>query len=190
MSLPTPPTRFFFSQNPTDGSRWIVKVQPSSSLGRGNDRVELYYFGRAHTDCDIWVVFPALRILHTGDVFAVKAIPLIDANNGGSGVEYPRTIAKAAALPKIDTVITGHNKTALTIDDLKLYADFNREFVQVVQAAKKAGLTINDVVNSWKVPERFLKGGYMTPDEYQRLAGLSMSARLRANVEVIWNETK
>lgn len=160
------------------------------TIGKGDERVELYYFGRAHTGGDAWVVFPALRVLHTGDAFAIKAIPLIDANNGGSGVEYPQTIAKAAALPQIDTVITGHNRTALTMADLKLYADFNREFVQEVQAAKKAGRTINDVVNSWKVPERFLKGGYMSPDEYQRLAGLPMSARLRANVEVIWNETK
>jgi hypothetical protein len=74
--------------------------------------------------------------------------------------------------------------------DLKLYGDFNREFVEIVQAAKKGGHTIDDVVNSWKAPERFLKDGYMTPDEYRRLAGLPMSARLRANVEVIWNETK
>ena len=160
------------------------------TIGRGAERVELYYFGRAHTGGDTWVVFPALRVLHTGDVFAIKAIPIIDANNDGSGVEYPKTIAKAAALPNIDTVITGHNRTALTMADLKLYADFNREFVEIVQAAKKGGHTIDDVVNSWKAPERFLKDGYMTPDEYRRLAGLPMSARLRANIEVIWNETK
>jgi glyoxylase-like metal-dependent hydrolase (beta-lactamase superfamily II) len=160
------------------------------TIGRGAERVELYYFGRAHTGGDTWVVFPALRVMHTGDVFAIKAIPIIDANNDGSGVEYPKTIAKAAALPNIDTVITGHNRTALTMADLKLYADFNREFVEIVQAAKKGGHTIDDVVNSWKAPERFLKDGYMTPDEYRRLAGLPMSARLRSNIEVIWNETK
>lgn len=71
-----------------------------------------------------------------------------------------------------------------------MYADFTREFVQAVQAAKKAGQTIDDVVNGWKVPERFLKEGYMTPDEYQRLARQPMTARLRTNVEVVWNETK
>ncbi len=60
----------------------------------------------------------------------------------------------------------------------------------ITQAAKKAGRTIDDVVNSWKTPERFLKDGHMTPDEYQRLAGQPISARLRSNAEVIWNETK
>src|SRR5215475_12016150 len=150
------------------------------TLGRGNERVELYYFGRAHTGGDAWVVFPALGVLHSGDVFAIKSIPLIDANNGGSGVEYAQTIAKAAALPNIDTVITGHNQTTLTMADLKMYIDFNRDFVEMVKAAKKAGRTIDDVVNSWQVPERFLQNGYLTPDAYQRVAGKPMSERLRA----------
>jgi cyclase len=160
------------------------------TLGRGDERVELYYFGRAHTGGDAWVVFPALGVLHTGDVFAIKAIPIIDANNGGSGVEYAQTLAEAAALPNIDTVITGHNQTTLTMADLKMYMDFNREFVEIVKAAKKAGRTIDDIVNSWKVPERFLENGYLTPDAYHRIAGKPMSERLRANVEVVWKETK
>src|SRR5262249_16356480 len=109
------------------------------TLGRGDERVELYYFGHAHTGGDAWVVFPVLGVLHSGDVFAIKSIPLIDANNGGSGVEYAQTIAKAAALPNIDTIITGHSQTTMTMADLKLYIDFNREFVEMVKAAKKAG---------------------------------------------------
>jgi glyoxylase-like metal-dependent hydrolase (beta-lactamase superfamily II) len=164
------------------------------TLGGGDERIELYYFGRAHTGGDAWVVFPALRVLHTGDAFALKNLPLIDANNGGSGVEYPRTIVKVvAALKNIDTVITGHNPTTLTMADLKTYGDFTREFVQTVQAAKKAGRTIDDVVNLWKTPERFQKDGYLTPDEIQQLFRQSIAAqaaRLRANVEVVWNETK
>jgi hypothetical protein len=74
--------------------------------------------------------------------------------------------------------------------DLKTYGDFNREFMQAVQAARKTGQTIDDVVNRWRVPEKFLKDGYMSPDEYQRLARQPMATRLRANVEVVWNETK
>jgi len=160
------------------------------TVGSGNERIELHYFGRAHTGGDAWVVFPAVRALHTGDAFAIKGIPIIDANNGGSGIEYPQTLAKAALLPNIDTVITGHNQTTLTMADLKMYVDFNREFVETVQAAKKAGRTIDEVVNSWKVSERFLKNGYMTPEEYQRLARQPMALRVRANIEVVWNETK
>jgi glyoxylase-like metal-dependent hydrolase (beta-lactamase superfamily II) len=147
------------------------------TLGTGNDRVELHYFGRAHTSGDTFVVFPNLRVLHTGDVFPNKGIPIMDGNNGGSGVAYADTVAKAAALPNIDVVVTGHSPN-MTMADLKEYGEFNRDFVQAVQAAKKAGRTVDDVVNTWKVPERFK--GYTQP----------MPDRLRQNVEMVWSETK
>ena len=61
------------------------------TIGSGNDQVDLYYFGRGHTDGDTWVLFPAHRIVHAGDIFSGKNIPLLDANNGGSGVAIAHT---------------------------------------------------------------------------------------------------
>jgi glyoxylase-like metal-dependent hydrolase (beta-lactamase superfamily II) len=148
------------------------------TLGSGSDRIELHYFGRAHTNGDAFIVFPSLRILHTGDAFPNKGMPIMDLNNNGSGVEYADTIAKAAGLPNIDTVITGHNATTLNILDVKMYSEFIREFVNDVRAAKKGGRTIDDVARTWKVPGRFAAAGYAQPPE----------ARLRSNVEVVWKE--
>jgi glyoxylase-like metal-dependent hydrolase (beta-lactamase superfamily II) len=34
------------------------------TIGTGVDRIDLYYFGRGHTNGDTWVVFPALRAMH------------------------------------------------------------------------------------------------------------------------------
>jgi cyclase len=149
------------------------------TLGSGNDRVELHYFGRAHTGGDAFIVFPVARALHTGDAFPLKGVPIMDVNNGGSGVSYADTIAKAAALSNIDTVITGHASTTLTMADVKEFADFNRAFVEHVRAAKKAGQTV-DQAAGWKVPERFLKSGYAQP----------MPDAIRSNVQVVWNELK
>jgi len=60
------------------------------------------------------VVFPALRVVHAGDIFSGKNIPLLDANNGGSGVLSGDTLSKAArSLKNIDTVITGHSTGAM-----------------------------------------------------------------------------
>ena len=56
------------------------------TLNQGPDRVELYYFGPGHTNGDAIVVFPALRVAHTGDLFARAGTPLIDSKNGGSGI--------------------------------------------------------------------------------------------------------
>ena len=152
------------------------------TIGSGSDRIDLYYFGRAHTSGDAWVVFPAVRVLHAGDAFAGKGVPPLDANNGASGVEYPQTIARALeALTNVDTVITGHYHTTLTMADLRVYGDFIREFVDAVQGAKRAGRTIDDFVSAWRIPDRFLKEGYASTEHLRSI---------RSDVEVIWNETK
>ena len=67
------------------------------SLGSGKERIDLYYFGPGHTNGDAFVVFPSLRVLQTGDLFAWKDAPRIDRANGGSGLQYPQTLAKAVA---------------------------------------------------------------------------------------------
>src|SRR6201999_1167662 len=81
------------------------------TIGKGADQIDLLYFGRGHTNGDAWIVFPALRVMHAGDIFSGKNIPLLDGNNGGSGVEIGKTLANAAkyANNKVDTIITGHS---------------------------------------------------------------------------------
>ena len=72
-------------------------VQGQDDDRQGRRRIDLYYFGRGHTNGDAWVVFPALRFAHAGDIFAGKNLPLLDTNNGGSGVDIGNTLAKAHA---------------------------------------------------------------------------------------------
>ncbi len=48
-------------------------------MGSGKDQIDIYYFGRGHTDGDSFIVFPALRTMHVGDIFAWKALPYVDA---------------------------------------------------------------------------------------------------------------
>ena len=48
------------------------------TLFGGADAIDLYYFGRGHTDGDTWVVFRNARTLHTGDMFARKGLPFLD----------------------------------------------------------------------------------------------------------------
>ena len=148
------------------------------TLGSGNDRIDLYYFGRGHTNGDAWVVFPALKIAHAGDIFSGKNVPLLDAVNGGSGVEIGNTLAKAASgLGNVDGIITGHS-TVMTPAELREYSEFNKEFAAAVQAAKKAGRTVDEVAGSWTIPAKYQ--GYATP----------AAVRLKSNVQVVFDETK
>ena len=148
------------------------------SLGSGSDQVELYYFGRGHTDGDAWVVFPSLRVLHAGDIFSGKNLPFLDANNGGSGVAIGDTLQKAHdGIKNVDTIITGHSAQA-TWADLNEYAAFNREFLNDARAAKKAGKTVAEVAGTWKIPAKY--AGYTPPQP----------DRLRDNLQVVYDELK
>ncbi len=88
------------------------------TVGSGKDQIDLYYFGRGHTNGDTFIVFTALRTMHVGDMFAWKALPYVDPDNGGSVVEQAQSLAKAAAVPNVDTIINGHIPVG-TISDLK-----------------------------------------------------------------------
>jgi glyoxylase-like metal-dependent hydrolase (beta-lactamase superfamily II) len=126
------------------------------TLLSGNDRIELHYFGQAHTNGDAWVVFPALRVVHAGDAFAGKQVPLVDMGNGGSGVKYPETLMKAYnGIKNVDTIITGHSNTTMAFADLKQYADFNKDFLTWVQGEIKAGKTPAQAAAEYKVPAKY-----------------------------------
>ena len=90
---PNPPPPNIFKVNNGKGLPKRT-FKDKMTIGSGNDRIDLYYFGRGHTNGDAWVVFPALRLMHAGDIFAGKNLPLLDANNGGSGVAIPDTLAR------------------------------------------------------------------------------------------------
>jgi cyclase len=171
-----PPPGNIFKAN---GGRGMPKrtFKDKMSIGKGDERIDLYYVGRGHTNGDAFVVFRALRVMHAGDIFSGKNIPLLDANNGGSGVEIGKTLAKAAKINGVDQIITGHS-TVMTVADLQEYAAFNDEFAADVRAAKKAGKTVDDVAGSWKIPEKYKN--YTAP----------AAGRLKANVQVVWDETK
>lgn len=125
------------------------------SIGSGADKVDLYYFGPAHTNGDTFVVFPALKVMHAGDVFPRKGTPLIDVNNGASGVQYPETLAKLSeGIKDVDTVIPGHSEVT-NWAALMEFAEFNKEFLAATQAAKKAGKTPEQAVAEFKLPEKF-----------------------------------
>jgi cyclase len=140
-----------------DKARFLPKrtYKDKLTIGKGKDEIDLYYFGRGHTNGDTFVVFPALRTMHAGDMFAWKALPYIDTMNGGSVVQHPQTLAKVlTSVKNVDTVIGGHLPVA-TWNDLKEYADFTQDFVNFARAQMNAKKTAEQATADYKVPAKF-----------------------------------
>lgn len=109
------------------------------TVGEGDERIELHYFGVAHTDNDTFIVFPAERAMFPGDVMAWDMSPLIDPGTGGSMLVLPETLEKvAASLTGIDIVIEGHGAIN-DWDNFLRFTEFNRALLTAAQDALEAG---------------------------------------------------
>jgi glyoxylase-like metal-dependent hydrolase (beta-lactamase superfamily II) len=129
------------------------------TLLSGNDAIDLYYFGPAHTSGDTFVVFRNARVMHTGDAFANKGNPLIDGNNGGSGLEWGNTLGKAvSSIKNVESVITGHitgENSLQKWQDFVDFAEFNRLYAAHARESLKAGKTPEQAMTDFKLPDKF-----------------------------------
>lgn len=73
----------------------------------GGKEVRAKFYGRGHTNGDAVIYFPALRLVHTGDLMAGNT-PLIDYPGGGSLKEWADTLTGVINGLDFDTVIPGH----------------------------------------------------------------------------------
>jgi cyclase len=139
-----------------------------TSLGSGADQIDLYYFGRGHTDGDTFIVFRNAHTVHTGDMFARKGLPFLDVQNGnGSALEFGETLKKAVAgIPNVDTVIPGHNDLPLVWNDLVNYSGFYNDLVDQAKASQAAGETVDQAVSSYTRPTEY-EGFVAEPDRLQ-----------------------
>ena len=159
-----------------DGAKFLPKktYKDKLTVGSGKDRIDLYYFGAAHTNGDTFVVFPALRVLHTGDVFAWKDAPFCDRNNGGSCVELPRTLQKAiAGIKNVDTIIPGHSPMQ-TPKDLQDFQRFTADLLSHAVNSMKAGKSVDEATAAFTV------------DKYPGYK----NERVKAAVQAVYDELK
>lgn len=140
-----------------EGEKFLPKQTYSDklTLGSGNDRIELHHFGAGHTNGDTFIVFPALRVMHAGDMFAWKDAPFLDRNNGGSGVAFPETLAKAiAGISNVDTVIPGHIPVT-TWSDFEEYQRFNADLVTASRTGIRTGQTAEQAAAEFDLAGRY-----------------------------------
>jgi len=154
------------------------------TLGSGDDRIDLYYFGAGHTNGDAFIVFPAHRAMAAGDMFAWKMAPLIDPMAGGSVLALPESLEKAVkGIPNVDTVIEGHGDVN-TWEGFRDYVLFNRALVTTATTGmgKKTAEEVAAELRP-KFPV-FMKEELLTDMEY----GGTPWSRAVINVNVVFQE--
>lgn len=124
-----------------------------AQLYLGGEPIELYQYGRAHTDGDAVVLFPNKRVLASGDIYANDpgTPELVDYAGGGSATEWPNTLTKALHL-EFDQVVPGHG-TLATHADMQNFRDDTAELRRTIHQMLSQGASRADVEKY--VRERF-----------------------------------
>ncbi len=148
------------------------------TLFSGADQIDLYYFGRGHTDGDTFVVFKEARTVHTGDMFARKRLPFIDAaNTNGSATEFGATIRKAVdGIPDVDAIITGHADDPHVWQDLVDFAGFYNDLLLQAHQGRAAGRSAAEIAASYAQPDRYSEFEAPT-GTLQRIVSLMLEGR-------------
>ena len=112
-------------QNMVDGKQpglSNITIDNRASLYLGGKRVDLFYFGRGHTNGDIVALFQAQRVLASGDLFTIgdTTPELVDYPGGGSAKQWPQTISGVLSLD-FDRVVPGHGTVGTKADMRKFY---------------------------------------------------------------------
>ncbi|WFU85375.1 MBL fold metallo-hydrolase [Bradyrhizobium sp. CIAT3101] len=109
--------------------------------------IALRYYGPAHTDGDISVMFAEANILHAGDTFWNGIYPFIDHSTGGSidGM-IAASDANLAAANNDTIIIPGHGKPVSNKAELQGFRDMLVAIRDNVGNLKKQGKTRDETV--------------------------------------------
>ena len=138
-----------------------ITFTDETSVYLGGKEVRAKYFGRGHTNGDVVVYFPDLRVIHTGDLFLGRRAGraggpaqtrppgvniYVDYAQGGSFIEWTRTLDGMLTLD-FDTVVPGHGPVSTKDDVVKFRADLETMRNRVAGLVKQ-GKSKSDVVKT------------------------------------------
>lgn len=117
----------------------------------------MFYFGRAHSGNDIFILIPEEKVLFTGDVFLDQNwVPLFC---GMRTLDIDKWIDVLATLldgkDEIKTVVPGH-KALWDRNKLDLWRTYIVDLRKAVIKAKSDKLTLDGFIESYPIGEKYL----------------------------------
>ena len=140
-----------------EGWNWTFPAAPAGALPStvfadthelhwNNTRIQLKYYGPAHTDSDVSVHFTDADVIHVGDTWWNGVYPFIDFSTGGSiDGQIQAAEANLAKLTDKMIIIPGHGPVGGKSD----VAEFRDMLVAIrrnVAALKKQGRSLDETI--------------------------------------------
>ena len=125
----------------------------------GIERIQLLYFGPAHTSGDIVVFFPASKLAFVGDLVFIGRDPLIHRQKGGTSSGLIETLKALLALDA-DKYVPGHG-SLVTKSDIETELKSLQEKQEKIKSLIKEGKSLEDVKAAFGIADTPAKPGGM-----------------------------
>jgi len=128
----------------SDGRTKDIQGRPTQTFAKdyvlkfGGAEVDAHFYGRGHTGDDTMVYFPDLKVVMVSDQMS-DATPIVDFANGGSAVEFTRSLDGVLKLD-FEMAIPGRGEPK-TRADVEAFRDKFASVVSRASDAIKAGAT-------------------------------------------------
>lgn len=157
----------------------VITYAEGLKLHLNGEEVRVISVPPAHTDGDSIVHWTKSNVIHMGDLFFHKmSFPFVDRSSGGDVRGVIAAADKVLAMANDNSkIIPGHGAVASKAD-LKAYRDMLVAIVGTVEAAVKAGKTVEEV-KAMKPADGFgvNPNGFITADRFiEMVYGTLMSA--------------
>ena len=177
----------FYELNTRDMEEGFEIVKPTVTfpdkytLELGDMRLEMVYFGKGHSMSDILIYIPQEGILVTGAiVYLRRHLPGITERVELKDVRRYITVLNSFLDEglKVDRVIASHSPV-LTRKDLKYVRDYYQTMLEGISAARREGLTLEQVKDRFAVRKKFSWF-------YQTRSAEWSKAKQDRNITVLW----
>jgi cyclase len=127
-----------------------VILHDSLTIQDEKQEARIIYLGAGHTDGDIALFLPALKIAFVGDLLFNKAIPNVQ---DGNILEWMKTLQEVARL-NAEKFVPGHGPigTKKDVEDFLVYFE---DLKQRVQAALDRGDSLEQATQQIQVPDKY-----------------------------------
>ena len=120
----------------------------------GQEEVELFHYGPAHTSGDVIVYFPRESVAFIGDLVFVGHEPLIQNQKGGNSSALVRVLSILLGMkPEIQTFIPSH-ADPISSKEVRQTLEFIEDVQAKVKVMFEAGRTLAEVKKAFGVQER------------------------------------
>ncbi len=134
---------FYLPQRDGSASEWsdpaLAAYVPSVTFSErmtlhvGDDRVELWHFGTAHTIGDAVIYFPGEKIAFIGDQYFEGRPALIHAYKGGSALGHIQNLERMLDLLDAVVFVSGHSNP-VGRDDIQRHIGDMKKLVQAIES--------------------------------------------------------